>query len=192
MAGLTANLEQMRPSRISFLLQHQIHVAILLRFASEGAAAPAIEHPSDANVPRIAGHSDLAVLMPFFEVLAIDIEALPLAFLLGMRVNRVFVIADVFAEIASLKCVAVRKISRHLVHHGGGSAFAGSKSHDFHRATPRTKTFCNCSTDETPVSRHPQTSVGRQLKPFHGIGWHIGRGCAQHPWFRLSSYVRFG
>ena len=83
------------------------------------APLPAIEHAADGNIPRIARHPHLAIIMLFAQMLFIKLKTLAFAFLIGMFVYRIFIIAQIFTGSASGECVTIRQPTGQFINHCG-------------------------------------------------------------------------
>ena len=107
--------------RVFFFFQHQLHMRLVLSLAAHHAAVPAVEHPADGRIPRVACHPDVPVVLLPGKMLLEQLEVLALAFVVGVLVDRVLVFTDIFAGFAPGERRAVRQPSGDLEEHRGGS-----------------------------------------------------------------------
>ncbi len=67
-----------------------------LFFASFMPPVPAVQHTADRRIAGVAGHPDFAIIMLLIQVLLEDLKAFTFAFFIGMLVDCIFIITDMF------------------------------------------------------------------------------------------------
>ena len=98
---IAADFSERNASRVFFFLKHQIEMGLELLLAPGITLVPAVEHLADGGVPGIARHPDLAIVVFVFQMLPVQIEVFAFARLVGVLVNGVFIVADIFARFAT-------------------------------------------------------------------------------------------
>jgi hypothetical protein len=99
-------------------------------------AMPTLEHTANRRIPRITRHPYLTVILLFAQMLAVKLKTLAFALFVGMFIDGVFVIPDIFPRLAPLKGLTIRQTTGHLVNQGRCARFSGSQNKNFHGDSP--------------------------------------------------------
>jgi hypothetical protein len=82
---------------------------------------PSKEHPTDSSITGIAGHPNLAIVIYLTGMIPVGVQGSPFSFTVSLLVDSVFVIPQMFADIASGESFTVRKTSGYFEQDSCGS-----------------------------------------------------------------------
>lgn len=101
MTRVAANFVEWDGAMVLFFLQHQLKMGLILLLAPQISTIPAEEHFTDGRIPAIAGDPDFAVIIHLAQMFSEKIKVFSFAFAVGVLVNSIFAITQLFAGFAS-------------------------------------------------------------------------------------------
>jgi hypothetical protein len=108
MAGETTDLIKRDRGRVLFLFQDQVEMGTVLFLPADMSLVPSVEHSTDGCVPRVTSHPNPAVVGLASQVFPVKIEIFSLASFVGVLVDGIFIVSDVFTRDSAGKSPAIR------------------------------------------------------------------------------------
>jgi hypothetical protein len=91
---------------------------------SQVALVPSKEHSTDCSISRIAGHPNLAIVIYLSGVIPVSVQGSPFSLTVRLLVDSVFIVTQMFADIASRKSFTIRQSCGHFEQDSGGSGLS--------------------------------------------------------------------